>query len=57
MRALLITLWLFVPLGVAAYHYGPGQERLALDHASEQLALGREHAAAGRHDEAIVAFD
>jgi tetratricopeptide (TPR) repeat protein len=57
MRPLLITAWLFVPLVAVAYHYGPGQDRLAMDHAQEQWTLGRELAAEGRHDEAIVAFD
>ncbi|MEM7601010.1 MAG: hypothetical protein AAF357_06295 [Verrucomicrobiota bacterium] len=41
-RILLITLWLLIPLGLAAYHYGPGQSLLKLDHAEDSLALARE---------------
>ena len=41
-RILLATLWMLLPLGLAAYHYGPGQKRLALDHAEDHLAIARE---------------
>lgn len=40
-RILMATLWLLVPLGLAAYHYGPGQEKLALDRTEDQLAVAR----------------
>jgi hypothetical protein len=33
-RKLLITLWVFVPVLVLAYHYGPGQAALSRDHAA-----------------------
>lgn len=57
MRAIFLTFWLALPLGVLAYHYGPGQERLQLDHVHDHLAVGRDHAAAGRHAEAAAAFE
>jgi hypothetical protein len=43
MRKLLIFSWLLLPVGAAAYHYGPGQERLRVDEAAEQVTLAREH--------------
>ena len=33
MKIALITFWLLVPLGFAAWHFGPGQEHLELDEA------------------------
>lgn len=42
MRKLLIFVWLLLPVGAAAYHYGPGQERLRSDRAAEQVALAEE---------------
>ena len=41
MRIILATLWLLVPLGFAAYHYGPGQEQVKLDHTEVFLAQAR----------------
>jgi tetratricopeptide (TPR) repeat protein len=41
MRKLLAVLWLLVPVGLIAYHYGPGQDKLARDRAAEQIALAR----------------
>ncbi len=40
-RILLATLWLLLPLGLAAYHYGPGQKKLALDHTEDHLVVAR----------------
>jgi hypothetical protein len=39
MRKLLAVLWLMVPIGLIAYHYGPGQLRQARDRAARQLAV------------------
>ena len=41
-RILIATLWLLIPLGIVAYHYGPGQEHLALDHTEDHLEVARE---------------
>ena len=41
MRIILATLWLLVPLGFAAYHYGPGQEQVKLDDTEALLAEAR----------------
>src|SRR5690349_9402655 len=44
MRKLLLFVWLLLPAGAAAYHYGPGQDHLRVDRAAtaadraEQLA-------------------
>lgn len=38
MRVLLVTGWLLLPLIGAAWHYGPGQEKMHLDEAAAVLA-------------------
>lgn len=40
MRRWFLVFWLLLPVGAAAYHYGPGQERQALDGVSELIAKG-----------------
>lgn len=45
MNKVLLFLWLLIPAGVGAYHYGPGQDRLRTDRAGE--AVERAEAAAG----------
>src|SRR5947209_13242948 len=57
MRTLVLIGWLMVPLAVAAYHYGPGQERLKLDDAAAQLTIADGHAAVGEWTEAVAAYD
>jgi len=44
MKKLLWTAWCLVPLGVGAYHYGPGQERVRLDETARAIAEGEGHA-------------
>jgi hypothetical protein len=57
MKLILITLWLAVPLAVAAYHFGPGQELLKSDAAAGHLAAAATAAADGDHKAAIAAYD
>lgn len=38
MRTLLLVVWLLLPLGFVAFHYGPGQAHLAQDRAAQLLA-------------------
>lgn len=38
MNRMLLVVWLMLPLAAAAYHYGPGQEGLALDRAAALLS-------------------
>lgn len=44
MRKLLLFLWLLVPVGAAAYHYGPGQEHLRSDVADAAIVRARDAA-------------
>lgn len=55
-RILIATLWLLVPLGLAAYHYGPGQQKLALDHTEDHLAIARKAVANEEWAKAIEAY-
>lgn len=48
MRRLFLLLWLVLPLGGAAYHYGPGQDRLAEDRVARASELGLARAAEAR---------
>lgn len=57
MKLILITLWLAVPLAVAAYHFGPGQELLKSDAAARHLTAATQAAAEGDHKAAIAAYD
>src|SRR5262245_351299 len=43
MRFLVLVGWLMIPLAVAAYHYGPGQERMRLDDAADHLRAADKH--------------
>ncbi len=56
MRLTLLILWLTVPLAVAAYHFGPGQDRLKHDSAASHLASARA-AAADDHAPAIASLE
>jgi hypothetical protein len=42
-RKLLIMTWLLVPVAVAAYHYGPGQERMLMDQVDEFVSRAEAH--------------
>lgn len=48
MRKLFLFLWLLLPVGAAAYHYGPGQEHLRADHAAAAAACARDAAELAR---------
>ena len=41
MRIILVTFWLLIPLGFAAYHFGPGQEHVKLDDTETTLSEAR----------------
>lgn len=53
MKTLALTLWALLPLGLAAFHYGPGQDQLALDASAVALDSAREHLAAEEWTAAI----
>ena len=48
MRKFLAVLWLMIPIALVAYHFGPGQVKLARDRASRHIATAR--AAESRDD-------
>ncbi|MFP6874804.1 MAG: hypothetical protein VCA55_14985 [Verrucomicrobiales bacterium] len=57
MRKFFILLWLLVPLAAAAYHYGPGQDRLQEDDVAGYIARAKAHLEAEEFAEAVTAFD
>jgi hypothetical protein len=52
MRKLLIFVWLLLPVGAAAYHYGPGQDRVRADEAATAAAQARSAARQAREVQA-----
>ena len=56
MRKLLAVLWLLVPVGLIAYHYGPGQDKLARDRAARQISLARAAEASENYRAAYDAY-
>ena len=57
MRKSFILLWLLVPLAAAAYHYGPGQDRIRADEVAGYIATARTHLVAEEFAEAVASFD
>lgn len=57
MRQAMIVLWLLVPIGVGAYHYGPGQEKMKIDEAGKLLNRARTLVIEEEWPKAIEAFD
>ena len=57
MRAVILVVWLMIPVLLGAYHYGPGQERLRLDDAAGFVAQAERHAAAQEWAEAEAAYE
>ncbi|MEM9478370.1 MAG: hypothetical protein AAGA58_01770 [Verrucomicrobiota bacterium] len=57
MRRFLLFIWLLLPLGVTAYHLGPGQDQMDLDEAAQQVAIAEKHAAEEDYDGAVAAYD
>ena len=56
MRTLALVGWLMIPVLAGAYHYGPGQDRLALDDTARQLDAADQLAFCGRSAEAAECF-
>jgi hypothetical protein len=52
LRRLLWSLWCLLPLGGAAYHFGPGQERMVLERADALAREAREEARLAERAEA-----
>ena len=57
MRILLLMLWLLIPVGVLAYHFGPGQAQLQIDSVAAILKSARAEVAAEHWGAAQVAFE
>ena len=57
MRQVLIVVWLMLQLFGAAYHFGPGQRRLALDEATGLAAEADRLAAAGQWQQAFEKYN
>jgi hypothetical protein len=57
MRAWLVVAWLFVGLGGAIYHFGPGQELAELDAIDQSLHTARQHVHAGDWESAVACYD
>jgi hypothetical protein len=57
MRAVLLVVWLMIPVVVGAYHYGPGQERLRVDDAADFVALAEQQARNEKWAEAEAAYE
>lgn len=57
MRTAFLLVWLAVPAAVGAYHYGPGQSRVALDDADQLLAAADEDAAAWDWSAAVKKYN
>ena len=57
MRKLFIFIWLLVPLGAAAYHFGPGQQKIKIDQTDQHIGLAENHLSNGEFAEAVIEFD
>ena len=57
MRTILLFVWLLSPVLVAAYHYGPGQQRLVLDDTAALLQAADRHAEAGEWSDAVGQYE
>jgi hypothetical protein len=57
MRIVLLVGWLMLPVAVAAYHYGPGQEQLLLDDTAGNLAAADRAVAAKDYAAAVEKYD
>jgi hypothetical protein len=57
MRVFLLLVWLMIPVVGVAYHFGPGQERQAMDDVARSLEAMQRAAAAEQWDDVIAACD
>ena len=57
MKILVLTLWGLVPLGLLAYHYGPGQQEMQLDSAAAVLSSAKAKADVGQWKDAISGYE
>lgn len=57
MKLTFLIIWLSVPVGWAAWHYGPGQDALKRDRADKALAGAKGRVSEKDHTAAIEAYD
>lgn len=57
MRGAFLCLWLLIPAAVAAYHYGPGQEKLRLDDAATMLRQAETQASQEKWGDVVESYD
>ena len=57
MRKIFIALWFLLPVAVAAYHFGPGQERVSLDKAEAWILKAQAQAEGLEYEEALASYD
>jgi hypothetical protein len=55
-KKMLLAFWLLIPVLLLAFHYGPGQSRLALDRAAQKIAAARAFEAQEQWAAAIQAW-
>ena len=54
MRKIFIFIWLLIPLGAAAYHFGPGQHNLKYDQVANHIDLAEQHIALEDFSAAVI---
>jgi hypothetical protein len=57
MKVLFFTLWCLIPLAMAAFHYGPGRDKLLLDETAALLKSAKGDERAGAWPEAVAAYE
>lgn len=57
MKVLLFTFWCLIPLALAAFHYGPGHEKLLLDDTADFLKSAKDHARTEDWPKAVEAYE
>lgn len=57
MRKIFIFIWLLIPLGAAAYHFGPGQQNLKYDQVANHIDLAEQHLALEDFSAAVIEID
>jgi hypothetical protein len=57
MKIFILTFWCLIPLGLLAFHFGPGQEKMTLDATAESLENAKSMVAAGDWTAAIEAYE
>lgn len=57
MRKVFLIVWLLIPVGAWAYHYGPGQDRMDLDQVEILVDKAKSSSRRGEHDVAALLYD